>query len=97
MMNIPTAAMITVSSKGQVVIPKEFRIAAGLDVGSKVILECHEDGTLELHPMHCSIREIFGIGKKWAYKRAKSTNDASIMAVVAAEDEVTKTRRGNKS
>jgi AbrB family looped-hinge helix DNA binding protein len=93
-MSIPVATMITVSSKGQVVIPKEFRAAAGLEVGSKVVLECRENGILELHPLHSSIREIFGMGKKWLQKATKTTaEDVGIMATIVAEDEATKTKR----
>lgn len=89
-MAIPSPTLITVSSKGQIAIPKEFRVAAGLEVGTKVVLECLSDGTLELHPLHYSIHEIFGAAKKLAPHETKLSDEESILATIVEEDELTK-------
>ncbi len=89
-MSIPTPTMVVISSKGQIAIPKEFRVAAGLEAGSKVILECLPDGTLELHPIHYSIHEVFGVGKKIKQRKSKSNEEKDIMDVILEEDESTK-------
>lgn len=89
---LPVPTMITVSSKGQIAIPKEFRIAAGLEAGTKAILECLPDGTLELHPLHYSIHEVFGLGKKISKQKSKSRNsdEQNILDMILEEDEATK-------
>jgi AbrB family looped-hinge helix DNA binding protein len=92
-MAIPVPTTITVSSKGQIALPKEFRVAAGLEVGTKIILECLPDGTLELHPLHYSIHEIFGAGKKWLGRNKKISDDFGILLTVAEEDDATKKKR----
>jgi AbrB family looped-hinge helix DNA binding protein len=93
-MATPSSTLITVSSKGQIAIPKEFRAAAGLEVGAKVILECLPDGTLELHPLHYSIHEIFGVAKKLTRLKTNRSDNESILATIIAEDELTK-RKGS--
>lgn len=91
-MLIPAATTVRVSSKGQLVIPKDFRIAAGLETGARVVLEFQEDGTLSLRPLHTSIRELFGIAKriKRVQTSATSTDEEAISAMIIEEDNRTK-------
>ncbi len=52
---------VILSSKGQLAIPKRFRKALGMELGSEVQLTLKKDGTLELAPVRSSITEIFGM------------------------------------
>jgi AbrB family looped-hinge helix DNA binding protein len=88
--HIPVPVNITVSTKGQIVIPKEFRLAAGLETGAKVTLFCHEDGSLELRPLRHSISELKGVAKKYARKQSDFMVDKCIMEQILMEDEQTK-------
>lgn len=90
---IPVPTMLTISSKGQIAIPKEFRVAAGLEAGTKIILECLPDGTLELHPLHYSIHEVFGLGKKLLKQKPKKSDEKSVLDMIVEEDEATKRKK----
>lgn len=88
------STMITVSSKGQVAIPKEFRVAAGLETGTRLLAEYCSDGTISLHPVSHSIKEIFGVAAHGSTKKHTSqTEDDAIASIIAAEDEKTKSRK----
>jgi len=50
----------TVTSKGQVTIPKEVRDALRLGVGDRVSFVVREDGVVELRPETVDLRELFG-------------------------------------
>jgi AbrB family looped-hinge helix DNA binding protein len=55
---------LTVSSKGQVAIPREYRDALGLSKGTKVKISLESDGTLVMKPIKNSISNLFGcLGK----------------------------------
>lgn len=99
--HIPPPVTITVSTKGQVVIPLEIRRAIGLDEGTRVMLICHEDGTLELRPIKHSILELFGAAKPHVKKMhlgksGKYTDEELIMNRILIEDENTKSKKGKK-
>lgn len=89
-MAVLASTTLTISSKGQIAIPKEFRIAAGLEAGERLIIEYNQDGTLTLHPVTTSIREIFGLAKKYAKKHRRDNDDDLISALIAEEDAKTK-------
>lgn len=51
----------TLTSKGQVTIPKEIRDQLGLKPGDKVEFTLHSDGILQVVPRRGSIRDLKGI------------------------------------
>lgn len=51
----------TVTSKGQVTIPKQIRDQLGIDVDDKITFVVHESGTVEIRPLEYSIRDLRGI------------------------------------
>jgi AbrB family looped-hinge helix DNA binding protein len=57
---MPTATM---TSKGQITIPKEVRDSLGLEAGHRVSFQIREDGVVELHPQNVDIMSLCGILK----------------------------------
>jgi AbrB family looped-hinge helix DNA binding protein len=57
---MPTA---TVTSKGQITIPKEVRETVGLQAGHRVSFEVREDGVVEMHPETVDLMSLCGIIK----------------------------------
>jgi AbrB family looped-hinge helix DNA binding protein len=55
---LPTA---TVTSKGQITIPKEVRDALGLESGHQVSFLLREDGVVEMHPETLDVMSLYGI------------------------------------
>lgn len=53
----------TISSKGQVTIPKEVREALGLGAGDRVAFEVREDGVAEVRPETVDVMTLCGIIK----------------------------------
>ena len=75
--------MSTVSSKGQITLPKEIRLKLGLKQGDRVRFLLEEDGRVRLMPAKRDISELVGILPK--PKRALSIeemDDAIARAVV---------------
>jgi AbrB family looped-hinge helix DNA binding protein len=54
-------AHATLSSKGQLVIPKVLREALGLHAGAEVVLTTETDGTLNLSPLRVPVDHLFGM------------------------------------
>lgn len=54
---MPTA---TLSSKGQITIPREIRERLGLEDGDKLEFLVAEDGSVRLRPVTASVRELYG-------------------------------------
>lgn len=54
-------ANATVTSKGQVTIPKEIRDYLNLDTGSKVDFIVDENGTVQLIPLNIPVQKLSGI------------------------------------
>jgi antitoxin PrlF len=57
---MPTA---TVTSKGQITIPKGVRETVGLQAGHRVSFEVREDGVVEMHPETVDLMSLCGIIK----------------------------------
>ena len=53
----------TVTSKGQVTIPKEVRDALRLGTGDRVAFIVRGDGVVELRPETVDLRELYGLLK----------------------------------
>lgn len=92
-MAVLASTTLKVSSKGQIAIPKKFRIAAGLEAGERLLIEFNQDGTLTLHPLSNSIKEIFGVAKKYATKSRLAKDDDNIATLIAEEDAKTKGKK----
>ncbi len=56
-------ATATVTSKGQITIPKEVRDALGLDTGHRVSFVVRENGVVEMHPENEDLMSLCGIFK----------------------------------
>ncbi|MFQ4142622.1 AbrB/MazE/SpoVT family DNA-binding domain-containing protein [Chlorogloeopsis sp. ULAP02] len=54
-------ASATITTKGQVTIPKEIRDYLHLDAGSKVDFVINEDGTVKLIPLNVPLKSLSGI------------------------------------
>lgn len=54
---MPTA---TVTSKGQITIPKEIRDELGLDSGSRIAFRLRADGTVEMQPETVDLMSLCG-------------------------------------
>ncbi|HUU01463.1 MAG TPA: AbrB/MazE/SpoVT family DNA-binding domain-containing protein [Myxococcota bacterium] len=66
-------AAATLTSKGQITIPKEIRDALGLENGDRVAFRLREDGVVELHPETLDLVSLHGILKP--KKRGVSLDD----------------------
>ena len=53
----------TVTSKGQVTIPKDVRDALGLEAGHRVSFQLREDGVVELAPENVDLMSLCGVLK----------------------------------
>jgi antitoxin PrlF len=53
-------ALATMTSKGQITIPKEIRDEAGLKAGVEVLFRYRDDGVIELVPRTGDIMSLFG-------------------------------------
>lgn len=50
----------TVTSKGQITIPKEVRVALSLAAGHRVSFLVREDGVVEMRPATVDLMSLFG-------------------------------------
>ncbi|MFC2173960.1 AbrB/MazE/SpoVT family DNA-binding domain-containing protein [Acidobacteriota bacterium] len=53
----------TVTSKGQITIPKDVREALGLESGDRVSFRMREDGVVEIHPETLDLMSLHGVLK----------------------------------
>ena len=56
-------ATATLTSKGQVTIPKEVRATLGLEKGDRIAFHVREDGVAEMRPETLDVMSLFGIVK----------------------------------
>ena len=72
--------VITMSTKGQVVLPSEMREALSLEAGSKLAVFC-EDGTIMLKPLTVpsvdDFRESLRKAQAWAADNGYSESDVT--------------------
>ena len=52
---------VTISSKGQLVLPRRIREAMGLGQGAKLTLRLMPDGRLEVSPLRLKASALFGL------------------------------------
>lgn len=60
----------TLSSKGQVTIPKEIREALGVDTGDRVLFVVREDGVVEIRPQTIDVLDLVGVLEPSAERHA---------------------------
>jgi AbrB family looped-hinge helix DNA binding protein len=70
--------IVTLTSKGQLTLPKVIRDQMQLDAGSKLDFSVQEDGTLRARPMR-SVSALFGI-----VKLPKGTKPTTLQELKAA-------------
>ncbi len=75
---------VTLTSKGQITIPKDVREKLQLKTGDKLEFLLHEDGRLELLPITSSITKLKGILPK--PKKALKLEDMDKVIQEAAID-----------
>jgi AbrB family looped-hinge helix DNA binding protein len=63
-------ASATITTKGQVTIPKEIRDYLNLDTGSKVDFVIDENGIVKLIPLNIPIKKLSGILHREGMKSA---------------------------
>jgi AbrB family looped-hinge helix DNA binding protein len=68
-------ATSTVTSKGQITIPKKIREQLRLRTGDKVDFSIEQDGTVKLHPIARSVSEVFGA---FAHKVSERLSETEI-------------------
>ena len=56
--------LATLTSKGQVTLPKEIRDALKLDAGAKLDFSLQADGSVNVRPLKSSVASLFGILKR---------------------------------
>ena len=79
--------IVTLTSKGQLTLPKAIRDAMKLDAGSKLNFRLHPDGTLTVRPLNRSIDSLIGILHRPGMKAVTIEEmNASVGAYLAADD-----------
>lgn len=56
--------LATLTSKGQITLPKEIRDALKLDSGAKLDFSLQADGSVNVRPLKSSVSSLFGILKR---------------------------------
>lgn len=56
--------IVTLTSKGQLTLPKAIRDQMKLDAGSKLDFSVKDDGTLQARPLNRSIDSIIGMARR---------------------------------
>jgi len=67
-------AVSSMTSKGQITIPKSIRDRLNLRVGDKVDFEMNEDGSVRLRPLSRSVTEVYGMLRR-PEEQARSAPD----------------------
>ncbi|MES2615408.1 MAG: AbrB/MazE/SpoVT family DNA-binding domain-containing protein [Bdellovibrionota bacterium] len=75
----------TVSSKGQIVIPKEVREALGFYTGTEVMVRTREDGIVEIVPVKKNLSDLFKMFPK-KYEKNRKSDDELIMQAILEEN-----------
>ena len=78
----------TVSSRGQLVIPKEVRDACGIVTGTEVLIRTRDDGVIEIKLLKRNVADLFQDHPR----TARVDVDEAIAAAVLDNDERTKSR-----
>ena len=60
-MTTAAMTMATLTSKGQVTLPKAIRRALGLEKGDQVVFRLRDDGIVELEPRKVDLMSLCGV------------------------------------
>jgi antitoxin PrlF len=82
----------TVSSKGQVTIPKEVRDALRVEAGDRVVFVLREGGVVELRPASVDLLDLVGVLEPEAGRHV-TTEQMNEGVARAVADRFTKSRR----
>lgn len=74
----------TVTSKGQVTIPKAIRDAMGIRAGDRVRFVQREDGTVVVEPETIDVRSLYGRLRRYASGATTAEEMDEIVATAAA-------------
>lgn len=77
--------MATVTSKGQVTIPKKVRDALRIVAGDRVTFVIREDGIVEMRPETMDLRDLFGILRSADRKVSVEKMNEDIATAVAED------------
>ena len=87
---MPTA---TITSKGQITLPREVREHLHVREGDRVEFEINREGEVRVRPMTGAVEELFGMLRRpGARPRSLAEIDEGIAALARKEDE--RVRRG---
>jgi antitoxin PrlF len=88
-------ALSTVTSKGQITLPKEVREHLHIAEGDRVDFQIEKDGSVRLAPVSGSVRDLYGCLRR-AEIPSPSLEDLeeALMESLAADDE--RIRRGGR-
>jgi AbrB family looped-hinge helix DNA binding protein len=75
----------TITSKGQVTIPKAIRDALGVGPGDRVLFVRHDDGTVVVQPETVDVRSLKGMLKRYV-TRPVSVEEMNEAVAEAAAD-----------
>ena len=82
---------VTLSTKGQLVLPQALRKAAGLHAGSKLTLSLEADGSIRARPLRPNLEAFFDSLASLPAQEAVAV-DAAIMVAVKELDDATHRR-----
>jgi AbrB family looped-hinge helix DNA binding protein len=85
------AQVVTLSSKGQLVLPRAIRTAAGLHAGSRFTITLEADGSLTIRPIRGNLDAFFQALEGVA-EPVGGDLDAEIMAEVEGLDRAARRR-----
>lgn len=77
---------VTISSKGQLAIPKAIRTQLGIHAGTQLLMYVKDGDILEMHPFKRSIEMFFGKGKHKNVSMTVGEMDEAIAEAVAEND-----------
>ena len=92
MKRILPATKATVSSRGQLVIPKEIRDACGIVTGTEILIRTREDGVIELKALKRNVTDLFK--NRGAPEGPPTVIDEAIAAAIAENDVRTRSVKG---
>jgi AbrB family looped-hinge helix DNA binding protein len=77
--------LATLTSKGQVTLPKEIRDALNLSSGAKLDFSLQADGSVSVRPMKNSVTALFGIMKRQGGKAFSITEQKAAVGRALAD------------
>lgn len=77
--------LATLTSKGQVTLPKEIRDALKLSAGAKLDFSLQPDGSVSVRPMKNSVSSLFGILKRPGQKAFSIEDEKAAVGRALAE------------